>query len=90
MEQNRLFAIDDLSKESDAEKKATLQQQIAQLEADIKSEGVKKAAAEKERDRLKEAKENSDKLAEIADQIANAKEETDSIIQDLQDGVDDL
>lgn len=90
MEQNRLFAIDDLSKESDAEKKATLQQQIAQLEADIKSEGVKKAAAEKERDRLKEAKENSDKLAEIADQIANAKEETDSIIQDLQDGVDGL
>jgi hypothetical protein len=39
---------------------------------------------------LRDAKENSDKLANIADEIATAKETTDAIIEDLQDGIDSL
>jgi hypothetical protein len=39
---------------------------------------------------LKEAKENSEKLANIADEIANAKESTDAIVEELQDAYEFL
>jgi hypothetical protein len=87
-EQLRLMTIDDLSKETDADKKTALSAEIKQYEADIKTAGVTKAEAEKEVTRLKEANDNAEKLAEIAEELASAKEFTDTIIQDIQDGMD--
>jgi len=39
---------------------------------------------------LKEANDNAEKLAQIAEELANAKEFTDTIVQDIQDGYEQL
>jgi hypothetical protein len=87
LNQLRLMTIDDLQKETDAGKKETLSADIKAYEADIKAQEALKAAADKEVTRLKEAKDNSDKLAAIADEIAAAKAGTDEIVQNLQDAM---
>jgi len=51
---------------------------------------VLEAAAKKEVTRLKEAKENSAKLADLADEMAAAKEATDLIVDDLVGARDEL
>lgn len=84
-EQLRLMAIDDLAKETDAEKKETIAGEIAGYERDIAKQTAAKAAADKAVTRLREAKENSDKLAAVSDEIAAAKEGTDTIVADLTD-----
>jgi hypothetical protein len=89
-EQLRLMTIDDLSKETDADKKTTLSAKIKEYEASIKLQEVVKKDAEKEVTRLKEANDNAEKLATIAEELASAKESTDLIIQDIQDGMDEL
>jgi len=66
-EQLRLMTIDDLQKETDAAAKETLSAEIKEYEATIETQKLVKAAAEKEVKRLKEAKDNSEKLAGIAD-----------------------
>ena len=48
------------------------------------------AAAKKEVTRLKEAKDNSAKLADLADEMAAAKEATDLIVDDLVGARDEL
>jgi hypothetical protein len=39
---------------------------------------------------LREAKENSDKLASVSDEIAAAKEGTDTVVAELQDAMEAL
>jgi hypothetical protein len=51
---------------------------------------VLEAAAKKEVTRLKEAKDNSAKLADLADEMAAAKEATDLIVDDLVGARDEL
>jgi hypothetical protein len=46
------------------------------------------AAAQKEADRLKEASDNAEALANIAEEMATAKEETDAVIQGLVDSME--
>lgn len=89
-EQLRLMTIDDLQKETDAAAKETLSAEIKEYEATIETQKLVKAAAEKEVKRLKEAKDNSEKLAGIADQIATAKENTDAVVEQLQDAFEQI
>jgi ribosomal protein S17E len=63
---------------------------INAYEADTKLQEVLKAEAEVEVTRLREAKDNSDKLATLAGEIADAKANTDAIVADLQDARDAL
>jgi hypothetical protein len=89
-EQLRLMAIDDLAKETDADKKTAIGNEIADYETQIKEQTLLKEKADKAVTRLKEAKENSDKLAAVSDEIAAAKEGTDTIVADLQDAMEIL
>jgi hypothetical protein len=79
----RGLLVEELSAADDTAAEA-LQAQVTALEAQIKEQDDLKAAAEIEVTRLKEAKENSDTLAGLADEIASAKAETDSIIDGLK------
>jgi multidrug resistance efflux pump len=76
------MTIDDLSKAAAADKDA-LSAKIKTYEADIKKYEAEKADADKQVTRLKEANENAEKLATIAEEIASAKEETDVVVADF-------
>jgi multidrug resistance efflux pump len=76
------MTIDDLSKAAAADKDA-LSAKIKTYEADIKKYEAEKADADKQVTRLKEANENAEKLATIAEEIASAKEDTDVVVADF-------
>lgn len=73
-----------------ADEKTALQTKISDYEAQVKVQEALKAEADREVTRVKEAKENAEKLATLAQEIADAKENTDAIVADLQDARDIL
>jgi hypothetical protein len=84
------IAMQDIQATTEAAEQAEIQTEIDRLTAEIKVQQGLQADAEKQVTRLLEAKENSDKLANLADEIANAKESTDAILDDLIGARDEL
>jgi hypothetical protein len=66
-----------------AEAKAAADAQVVAIEAQVAELKLAQAAAQKEADRLEEANNNSQALSRLADEIAEAKNASDSVIEGL-------
>jgi regulator of replication initiation timing len=87
LEQLKVMTMDDLQKSTVESEQADLEIEITTIDASIVEQKALKAKADTEVSRLKEAKENSGKLADIAEEMANSKEVTDNLVAEFQEGL---
>lgn len=87
-ERVRLLYIDKVQSAANDTAREKAQANVKKYEAMILEQKEIQAAAQKEADRLKEASDNAEALANIAEEMATAKEETDAVIQGLVDSME--
>lgn len=89
-EKIRLLYIDKVQSATSDDARSKAQEQVKKYEAMIIEQKLVQEESAKEASRLKEAYENAQSLARIAEEMASAKEATDQVIDNLVASSEDV